>query len=106
MERERLLERLRVRLEVLERLEPRAPGDLLRASVILQHAERDVEDYAARARRYELLNPLKRIAACGSALYATYATIALNGGGEEVIARAREDLEEATKALREILARL
>jgi chromosome segregation ATPase len=106
MERERLLERLRVRLETLERLEPRAPGDLLRASIILQAAERDVEDYAARARRYELFGPLKDVAACESALYATYASIALNGGGEGVVGRARKDLEEAVKALREILARL
>ena len=106
MERERLLERLRVRLETLEKLEPRAPGDLLRASVILQHTERELGGYAARARRHELLDPLKQIAACASALYATYATIALNGGGEEIIERARKDLKEAIKALREILARL
>jgi hypothetical protein len=106
MERERLLERLRVRLETLEKLEPRAPGDLLRASVILQHAESELGSYAARARRYELLNPLKRIAACERALYATYAAADLNGGGEEVIERARKDLKEATRALREILARL
>jgi hypothetical protein len=106
MERERLLERLRVRLEALERLEPRAPGDLLRASVILQAAERELGGYAARARRYELLDPLARLELSERALYATYAAAQLNGGGEEVIERARKDLEEARNALRSLLSLL
>ena len=106
MEREKLLERLRARLEALERLEPREPGDLLRASVILQAAERELGGYAARTRRYELLNPLKQIEACERALHATYAAITLNGGGEEVIKQAERDLEEARSALRTILSRL
>jgi uncharacterized hydantoinase/oxoprolinase family protein len=106
MERGELREKLRERLKVLERLKPRSARDLLQASRVLQLVERDVEDYAVKARHYELLNPLKQIESCESALYATYATIALNGGGEEIIERARKDLKEAIKALREILARL
>jgi hypothetical protein len=106
VEREELLERLRERLKALEGLEPREPKDLLQASIILQRAERDVEDYILSARRYELFNPLKKVEGVEHALFATYSTLALNGGGEEVIKRTRKDLEEATKALREILARL
>lgn len=106
MERERLLERVRARIEVLEKLELREPEDLLRASLLLRRVWEEVAGYAAHARRYELFDQLKEVEGAERALYATYATVRLNGGGEEVIQRARRDLEGAREALREILARL
>jgi hypothetical protein len=104
VERGELLDRLRERLKALEGMELRSAEDLLRASIILQCAERDVEDYMMSARRYELFDVLRQMGECERALYATYAAIDLNGGGEGVIAQARKDLEEAREALRRILA--
>jgi hypothetical protein len=104
--RERLLERVRARIEALEKLELREPEDLLRASLLLRGVWEEVANYASRARRYQLFDQLKEVEGAERALYATYAAVALNGGGEEVIARARRDLEEAREALRRILATL
>jgi biotin-(acetyl-CoA carboxylase) ligase len=104
VEREKLLERLRARAEALEKLELRDPEDLLRASALLQRVWEEVAGYARRAHRYELFDILKRVEESERVIYATYATIELNGGGEEILQRVREDLEEAAKALREILA--
>ena len=96
---------MRERLKALEGMELRSAEDLLRASIILQCAERDVEDYMMSSRRYELFDVLRQMGECERALYATYAAIDLNGGGgEEVIAQARKDLKEAREALRRILA--
>jgi len=106
MERERLLERVRARAEELEKLELREPEDPLRASLLLRRVWEEVTSYAARARRYELFDALRQIEGSERTLYATYLTVRLNGGGKEVIERARKDLKEAIKALREILARL
>jgi hypothetical protein len=104
VERERILERVRARAEALERLELREPEDLLRASHLLRRVWEEVAGYAARARRYHLFDQLKQIEGSERTLYATYAAIMLNGGGEEILQRARKDLEEAREALRKILA--
>lgn len=104
MEREKVLERVRARADALEKLELREPEDLLRASILLRRVWEELAGYAARARRYELFDQLKEVEGAERALYATYATVRLNGGGEEVIAQARKDLEEAREALRRILA--
>jgi hypothetical protein len=106
VERERVLERVRARFEALEKLELREPEDLLRASILLRGVWEEVAGYAARAHRYELFDQLKEVEGCERALYATYATVRLNGGGEEILQRARKDLEEAREALRKILATL
>jgi hypothetical protein len=106
VERERVLERLRARAEALEKLELREPEDLLRASLLLRGVWEEVANYAARARRYEIFDQLKEVEGSERALHATYLTVRLNGGGEEVVKRAQADLEGAREALRKILANL
>mgnify|MGYP000252061231 CR=1 FL=1 len=104
MEVEKLLEMLRERLESLGEL--REPEDLLRASLILALTVRELEGYALRARRYELFNALKQLELEERVIHATYLTIKLNGGGEEVLKSARKDLEDARSALRALISLL
>ena len=102
MRREELIERIRVRLNALPELQK--PEDLARAALLLDLAASETLDYASSARRYELVKLALEIESCARVLRATYLTIQLNGGGEEVLKRAKSDLEEGANALRKLLA--
>jgi len=102
MRGEELIERIRVRLNALPDLQE--PEDLARAALLLELAASETLDYASSARRYELAKLALEVETCARTLRATYLTIQLNGGGEEVLKRAKSDLEEGANALRKLLA--